>query len=152
VSGYLGGARFNRRIDPAPAPRQAPGSHLAAMALFLHRPRYNEHFGRTRSCKAKAPEPTAAYFAGLPAPFFRLLVETALMKWLTYPALLLLRELGIVGMLRSHYRALKQPGVIQVSRPYLSIADSRMCITLSQTVHVGGMLRVFCCDLDWQDQ
>jgi EAL domain-containing protein (putative c-di-GMP-specific phosphodiesterase class I) len=51
-----------------------------------------------------------------------------------------------------HYRALKQPGVIQVSRPYLSIADSRMCITLSQTVHVGGMLRVFCCDLDWQDQ
>ncbi|WP_439859305.1 EAL domain-containing protein [Pseudomonas sp. MBLB4136] len=51
-----------------------------------------------------------------------------------------------------HYRALKQPGVIQVSRPYLSIADSRMCITLSQTVHVGGLLRVFCCDLDWQDQ
>jgi EAL domain-containing protein (putative c-di-GMP-specific phosphodiesterase class I) len=51
-----------------------------------------------------------------------------------------------------HYRALKQPGVIQISRPYLSIADSRMCITVSQTVKVGGTLYVFCCDLDWQEQ
>ena len=50
-----------------------------------------------------------------------------------------------------HYRALKQPGVIQVSRPYLSVADSRMCITVSQTVKVLGRLHVFCCDLDWQD-
>ena len=51
-----------------------------------------------------------------------------------------------------HYRALKQPGVIQISRPYLSVADSRMCITLSQTVRVLGRLHVFCCDLDWQEQ
>jgi len=51
-----------------------------------------------------------------------------------------------------HYRALKQPGVIQISRPYLSIADSRMCITVSQTIKVGGTLYVFCCDLDWQEQ
>jgi EAL domain-containing protein (putative c-di-GMP-specific phosphodiesterase class I) len=51
-----------------------------------------------------------------------------------------------------HYRALKQPGVIQMSRPYLSVADSRMCITLSQTVRVGGTLYVYCCDLDWQEQ
>ncbi|MDA7088741.1 EAL domain-containing protein [Pseudomonas sp. SA3-5] len=51
-----------------------------------------------------------------------------------------------------HYRALKQPGVIQISRPYLSVADSRMCITVSQTVKVGGTLYVFCCDLDWQEQ
>ena len=50
-----------------------------------------------------------------------------------------------------HYRALKQQGVIQISRPYLSIADSRMCITLSQTVKIGGTLYVFCCDLDWQE-
>lgn len=50
-----------------------------------------------------------------------------------------------------HYRALKQPGVIQISRPYLSVADSRMCITVSQTVKVGGTLYVFCCDLDWQE-
>ena len=51
-----------------------------------------------------------------------------------------------------HYRALKQPGVIQISRPYLSVADSRMCITVSRTVEVGGKLHVFCCDLDWQDE
>lgn len=51
-----------------------------------------------------------------------------------------------------HYRALKQPGVIQISRPYLSVADSRMCITVSQTVKVLGRLHVFCCDLDWQDE
>jgi len=51
-----------------------------------------------------------------------------------------------------HYRALKQPGVVQVSQPYLSVADSRLCITLSQTVRVLGRLHVFCCDLDWQEQ
>jgi EAL domain-containing protein (putative c-di-GMP-specific phosphodiesterase class I) len=51
-----------------------------------------------------------------------------------------------------HYRALKQPGVIQISRPYLSVADSRMCITVSRTVEVGGKLHVFCCDLDWQEE
>ncbi len=50
-----------------------------------------------------------------------------------------------------HYRALKQPGITQVSRPYLSIADSRLCITLSQTVEVDGRRHVFCCDLDWQE-
>ncbi|NLQ18723.1 EAL domain-containing protein [Marinomonas sp. M1K-6] len=50
-----------------------------------------------------------------------------------------------------HYRALKQPGIIQISRPYLSVADSRMCITVSQTVVVGGTLYVFCCDLNWQE-
>lgn len=51
-----------------------------------------------------------------------------------------------------HYRALKQPGVLQISRPYLSVADSRMCITLSQTVTVLGRLHVFCCDLDWREE
>ncbi|MBC9250945.1 diguanylate phosphodiesterase [Pseudomonas alcaligenes] len=51
-----------------------------------------------------------------------------------------------------HYRALKQPGVIQISRPYLSVTDACMCITLSQTVKVGGTLYVFCCDLDWQEE
>lgn len=51
-----------------------------------------------------------------------------------------------------HYRALKQPGVVQISRPYLSVADSRICITVSQTVEVHGRLHVFCCDLDWQEQ
>lgn len=50
-----------------------------------------------------------------------------------------------------HFRAIEHPGELQVSRPYLSVADSRMCITVSQTVLVHNKLYVFCCDLDWQD-
>lgn len=49
------------------------------------------------------------------------------------------------------FRALDNPGEMQVSRPYLSVADSRMCTTISQTVVVNDQLFVFCCDLDWQD-
>ena len=50
-----------------------------------------------------------------------------------------------------HFRAIEHPGEMQISRPYLSVADSRMCITVSQTVVVHNKLYVFCCDLDWQD-
>ncbi len=50
-----------------------------------------------------------------------------------------------------HFRAIEHPGEMQLSRPYLSVADSRMCITVSQTVVVHNKLYVFCCDLDWQD-
>ncbi|MFC6672855.1 EAL domain-containing protein [Marinobacterium aestuariivivens] len=50
-----------------------------------------------------------------------------------------------------HYRALQEAGKTQISQPYLSVADSRMCITLSQTVNTGDRLQVFCCDLDWQE-
>lgn len=49
-----------------------------------------------------------------------------------------------------HYLAIDQPGTTIVSQPYLSIADSRMCITLSQAIKVGDHLLVYCCDLDWQ--
>lgn len=50
-----------------------------------------------------------------------------------------------------HYRALEQPGVTIASEPYLSVADSEMCITLSQTVTIDNKVQVFCCDLNWQD-
>ncbi|MDX1572391.1 MAG: EAL domain-containing protein [Methylophaga sp.] len=50
-----------------------------------------------------------------------------------------------------HFRAVEHPGQMQISRPYLSVADSRMCITVSQTVVMDDKLFVFCCDLDWQD-
>ena len=50
-----------------------------------------------------------------------------------------------------HFRAIEHPGQMQISRPYLSVADSRMCITVSQTVVIDNKLFVFCCDLDWQD-
>ncbi|UTW05602.1 EAL domain-containing protein (plasmid) [Amphritea atlantica] len=49
-----------------------------------------------------------------------------------------------------HYLAIEQPGVTIVSEPYLSVAESRMCITLSQAIKVGNNVKVYCCDLDWQ--
>ena len=51
-----------------------------------------------------------------------------------------------------HFRAINQPGKLQVSRPYLSVAGSHMCITVSQAVEINKKLFVFCCDLDWQDE
>ncbi|HYN53919.1 MAG TPA: EAL domain-containing protein [Methylotenera sp.] len=50
-----------------------------------------------------------------------------------------------------HYRAITQPGELQVSRPYLSVASSRLCVTLSATFQVGGQLRVLCCDIEWRE-
>ncbi len=51
---------------------------------------------------------------------------------------------------RQYFRqAMNHPGRVQVSNPYLSIATSRMCVTLSVTVSAGNDLRVLCCDLDW---
>lgn len=48
-----------------------------------------------------------------------------------------------------HYRAMFQPGELQISRPYLSVASSRLCVTLSATYHADGQLRVLCCDVEW---
>ena len=49
---------------------------------------------------------------------------------------------------RPYYRrALHDAGNIQVSRPYLSVSDARMCITLSVTVERDGAVHVFCADL-----
>lgn len=51
---------------------------------------------------------------------------------------------------RQYFRqAMNQPGQIQVSNPYLSIATSKMCVTLSVSVTSGREMRVLCCDLDW---
>lgn len=51
-----------------------------------------------------------------------------------------------------HYRAIQNPGQMQISRPYLSVAGSHMCITVSQTVTIQNKTFVFCCDLEWADQ
>jgi EAL domain-containing protein (putative c-di-GMP-specific phosphodiesterase class I) len=51
---------------------------------------------------------------------------------------------------RQYFRqAMNHPGRMQVSNPYLSIATSKMCVTLSVTVPAGNTLQVLCCDLDW---
>ncbi len=52
---------------------------------------------------------------------------------------------------RRHYfrRAMAQPGVVQTSRPYLSIVGANMCVTLSIAIRCAGKTRVFCCDVKW---
>ncbi|WP_051711018.1 EAL domain-containing protein [Andreprevotia chitinilytica] len=50
-----------------------------------------------------------------------------------------------------HYRALAHPGLPQVSRPYLSVANSSLCVTLSVTVALAEGTRVLCCDIQWED-
>ncbi len=47
--------------------------------------------------------------------------------------------------------AIKAPGKLQVTSPYLSLSGAHMCITLSQTVRCRDGLRVICCDLYWED-
>lgn len=51
-----------------------------------------------------------------------------------------------------HQRALQNPGQTQISRPYLSVAGSHICVTVSQAVEVDDQTYVFCCDLDWPDE
>jgi EAL domain-containing protein (putative c-di-GMP-specific phosphodiesterase class I) len=46
-------------------------------------------------------------------------------------------------------RALDEPGVVQMTRPYLSLYGARMCITLSIALPVAGRLQVLCADIDW---
>jgi len=50
-----------------------------------------------------------------------------------------------------HYfrRAVSNPSSIQVSRPYLSLTDPRMCLTLSRGIRKAGDLVVLCCDLEY---
>lgn len=51
-----------------------------------------------------------------------------------------------------HYyrRAVAAPGEVQVSRPYLSISDGTLCITLSVAVYLEAKLYVLCGDIAWQ--
>ncbi len=54
---------------------------------------------------------------------------------------------------RHYFRsAMTHPEQIQISNPYLSIADARMCVTFSVAVAVGANTRVVCCDIEWQEQ
>ncbi|MEW5888982.1 MAG: hypothetical protein AB1768_07980 [Pseudomonadota bacterium] len=50
-----------------------------------------------------------------------------------------------------HCRALAHPDTLQVSRPYLSVANSCLCVTLSMTVTLAEGRRVLCCDINWED-
>lgn len=50
---------------------------------------------------------------------------------------------------RQHYlrRALRRPGELQVTRPYLSVTGAHMCITLSRAFVHGDRTLVLCCDI-----
>tara|TARA_R110002049_G_scaffold30385_2_gene104205 strand:+ start:2577 stop:3821 length:1245 start_codon:yes stop_codon:yes gene_type:complete len=50
-----------------------------------------------------------------------------------------------------HFLAVQNPYVIQVSRPYLSIAGANLCITVSLAIEIDREIYVICCDLDWQE-
>ena len=47
-------------------------------------------------------------------------------------------------------RAIAQPLAVQISRPYLSIADARACVTFSIAIPETDGVRVLCADLDWE--
>jgi EAL domain-containing protein (putative c-di-GMP-specific phosphodiesterase class I) len=48
-------------------------------------------------------------------------------------------------------RAISNPGKVQISRPYLSLAGANMCVTLSVMINIGQSAQVLCCDLDWNE-
>lgn len=51
---------------------------------------------------------------------------------------------------RPYFRkAIRQPGIVQVSRPYLSVRDGKSCVTLSLGLSDAEGLRVLCADVDW---
>jgi len=64
------------------------------------------------------------------------------------------RPLGLAGEARwarrpYFRRALDEPGVTQITRPYLSLHGARMCVTLSIGFATPAGLRVLCADIDW---
>jgi EAL domain-containing protein (putative c-di-GMP-specific phosphodiesterase class I) len=46
-------------------------------------------------------------------------------------------------------RAIEAPGTVQITRPYLSAAGPRLCVTLSYALTLNGSYHVLCADLDF---
>lgn len=54
---------------------------------------------------------------------------------------------------RTYFReALRKPGRVYLSSPYLSATGAHMCRTLSLADERDGGLRVFCLDIDWTNR
>lgn len=50
-------------------------------------------------------------------------------------------------------RAMADPGQVQISRPYLSITDAKMCVTISIRVRTASQQDlVYCADILWEDR
>lgn len=55
---------------------------------------------------------------------------------------------GAIWSRRSYFQhAIDQPGVLYVSDPYLSMTDTRTCITLSMAIEIDESMHVLCTDM-----
>jgi EAL domain-containing protein (putative c-di-GMP-specific phosphodiesterase class I) len=60
---------------------------------------------------------------------------------------------GASWLRRPYFRAaIREPQRVQVTRPYLSISEASLCVTLSIATRIGDTLYVLCGDIDWDDQ
>lgn len=59
---------------------------------------------------------------------------------------------GAIWARRPYFlRALAHPDEIQMTRPYLSVANACMCVTLSIALRRNDQRLVFCCDVAWDE-
>ncbi len=49
------------------------------------------------------------------------------------------------------YNAANNPGVVQATKPYFSITDGILCITLSVQITIDGTSYIVCCDVLWEE-
>lgn len=49
------------------------------------------------------------------------------------------------------FNAVRNPGMIQVTKPYFSISDGALCITLSVLTEIEGGQFIVCCDVLWDE-
>ena len=55
---------------------------------------------------------------------------------------------GAVWSRRSYFQhAIDQPGVLYMSEPYLSMTDTRTCVTLSMAIEIDEQMHVLCSDV-----
>jgi hypothetical protein len=55
---------------------------------------------------------------------------------------------GAVWSRRSYFQhAVDQPGVLYMSEPYLSMTDTRSCVTISMAIEIDEIMHVLCADV-----
>ncbi|MCB5186186.1 EAL domain-containing protein [Methylobacillus gramineus] len=60
---------------------------------------------------------------------------------------------GAIWLRRPYLRrALQNPGSLQMTRPYLSIATGQLCVTLSMAIVLNGQIAVLCFDIHWHEE
>ena len=103
---------------------------------FFARPKIKRCFLLNKDGGQIGPSLISPLHSGLNDPLFAPLLEARDANWS-----------------RRHYfrRAISNPGEVQISRPYLSITDAHMCVTLSVAVKTRQGVQVFCCDMDWNE-